>query len=56
MKKMNVMSNGALWLAAIVSSAATGAPTLLSFVLLPCLASVSVAVNWQAAKHANPDT
>ena len=54
MKQMHVLSNLALWVAAIVASAATGAPALLSFVLLPCLAAVSVAVTWQGSKQPKP--
>jgi len=52
MKHMHVLSNVPLWIAAIVASVATGAPSFLSFVLLPCMAAVSVAVTWHGFKHA----
>ena len=54
MKQMHVLGNAALWAAAIVASAATGAPAFLSLILLPCLAAVSVAVTWQGSKHTKP--
>ncbi len=55
MKQMHVLSNVVLWTAAIVAAVATGASAFLSFVLLPCLAAVSVAVTWQGSRHTKPE-
>jgi hypothetical protein len=54
MRQIQVLSNLALWLAAIAASVVTGASAFLSFVLLPCLVAVSVAVTWQGSKNIKP--
>jgi len=52
MKQMNALANLALWVGAIVASSTTGAPDLLTCILLPCLAAVSVAVSWNHKRRA----
>lgn len=44
MNRKNLIANAFLWAAAIIVSAATGASPVLTIVLLPALASVSLVV------------
>ena len=44
MNRKHLIVNGILWAAAIIASAIVGAPTVLSIVLLPALAIVSLVV------------
>jgi hypothetical protein len=44
MNRKHLIVNGILWAAAIIASAIVGAPTVLSVVLLPALAIVSLVV------------
>jgi hypothetical protein len=44
MNRKHLIVNGILWAAAIIASAIVGAPTVLSVVLLPALAVVSLVV------------
>ncbi len=44
MNRKHLIVNGILWAAAIFASAIVGAPTVLSVVLLPALAIVSLVV------------
>ena len=44
MNRKHLIVNGILWAAAILASAIVGAPTVLSVVLLPALAIVSLLV------------
>ena len=44
MNRKHLIVNGILWAAAIIASAIVGAPTVLSAVLLPALAIVSLVV------------
>lgn len=45
MNRTYVLTNSILWAAAILAAAIVGAPTVLTLVLLPCLAAIS----WLAA-------
>jgi len=49
MNRTYIVTNSILWATAIVSSAALGAPSFVSLVVLPCLAAVS----WLAALPAS---
>lgn len=42
MKRKHLATNAVLWAAAIIASVYVGAPTVLSFILLPCLGVVSL--------------
>ncbi len=42
MNRKYIIANSVLWAAAIIAAAAVGAPAVLSIVLLPALASVSL--------------
>ena len=44
MNRKHLIVNGILWAAAIIASAIVGAPTVLSVVLLPALAIVSLVI------------
>ena len=44
MNRKYLIANGILWAAAIIASAIVGAPTVLSVVLLPALAIISLLV------------
>jgi ABC-type uncharacterized transport system involved in gliding motility auxiliary subunit len=43
-----LIANAVLWAAAVVAAAIVGAPTVLTFVLLPSLGFVSVLLTWRA--------
>jgi hypothetical protein len=45
-----LIANGVLWAAAIISAAIVGAPTVLSAVLLPALAAMSLLLAWRAPR------
>jgi len=42
-----LIANAVLWAAAIVAGAIVGAPTVLTFVLLPVLGTVSLLLAWR---------
>jgi hypothetical protein len=52
MHRKYLLTNAFLWAVAIVASAAVGAPTFLSLILLPCLGTVALLVNWHGARVA----
>jgi hypothetical protein len=52
MHRKYVLTNALLWAAAIVGAAVVGAPTFLSLILLPCLGTTSLLVNWHGARVA----
>ncbi len=43
-----LIANAALWAAAVIAAAVVGAPTFLTFVLLPSLGFVSLLLGWRA--------
>jgi hypothetical protein len=48
MGRAYLIANVVLWAAAIVASTVVGAPTVLSFIVLPSLAFVSLTLAWRA--------
>jgi hypothetical protein len=52
MSRNHFLANAILWAAAIVASAAVGAPSLLSTILLPALAACSLLVTRPGARSA----
>ena len=55
MKRKRLIVNGFFWAAAIIASAIVGAPTVLSVVLLPALAIVSLLVTGSMLGSAKRD-
>ena len=51
MSRQNTFAEAVLWAAAIIAAAATGAPSLLSLILLPSLATVSLLARPDTCTH-----
>lgn len=47
-----LIANAILWAAAIVAAALVGAPTVLSLIILPSLAAVSMLLAWRRPRVA----
>jgi len=50
MSRAYLIANALLWAAAIVASARVGAPMVLTLIVLPSLAFVSVLLTWRAPR------
>ena len=50
MSRAYLITNAILWAAAIVASALVGAPTVLSLIVLPSLAIVSLLLAWRTPR------
>lgn len=51
MRRQDIFAEAALWAAAIIAAAATGAPSLLSLILLPSLATISLLARPDTCTH-----
>jgi hypothetical protein len=50
MSRTRFISNALLWASAIIASAIVGAPTVLSTILLPALATCALLMTWPSAR------